>query len=144
VYSKWEDGKFWIKVDGVLDLAATQVASVWKEGDLYHEWFPMCSWSKIFHQPSEAEIVFSYGGQNPMGKSESILRGWGCDHLVEGFFLILGGSVTEWEGERFPPPPRWTTRNVVPVLSILVEPVGRESVRNVMVCALELPPLPGW
>jgi hypothetical protein len=143
VYYKYDEKKnFWIKVDGKLEISGSACASIWKEGDLYHKWFPQCGWSKIFYQESDAEIVFSYGGTTPVGKTESILRGWGCNHLAEGFFLILGGSVSEWKGKVFPAPGFLTTRNVVPVLSLLVEPISENSCRNVLVSCLELPPLP--
>ena len=98
-----------------------------------------CLW-----QESDAEIVFSYGGTTPIGKTESILRGWGCNNLKDGSFLILGGSVSEWRGKKFPKPGLLTTRNEVPVLSLLVEPVSETECRNVLVSCLELPPLPEW
>jgi len=50
VYSKYEDGGFWIKVDGKLHIGGNACAAVWKEGDLYHKWFPQVGWSKIFYQ----------------------------------------------------------------------------------------------
>ena len=85
--------------------------SIWKEGDLFHEWFPSVSWSEMIAKESDAEIIFKYGGNNPLGKSESILHGWGVNHLsAAGFFLICGGSVREWNGVEFPRPPRRTFR----------------------------------
>ena len=69
--------------------------------------------SVSFSSQSDAEIVFTYGGNNPVGKSESILHGWGVNHMQEGFFLILGGSVKEWRGKKFPKPPFRTMRNWV-------------------------------
>ena len=120
-----------------------------QEGDLFKCWFPFCSYSDIFHKESDAEIVFRYGGTNPVGRSETVLHGWGVNHLVEGIFLILGGSVKDWKGKKFPKPGFMVSRNWVHCLSILVEPLGlnpqgEHEVRNVMICSLDLPKLPQW
>ncbi|GMI06561.1 hypothetical protein TrLO_g4085 [Triparma laevis f. longispina] len=153
VYSKYDEkGNFWIKVDGIFKGSPTTCASIWKEGDLFKEWFPFVSHSKFFYKESDAEIVFTYGGTNPLGKSESILHGWGCNHmhdLDDGCFLILGGSVKEWRDKPFPKPGFMVTRNWVNDLSILVEPMGvngagEEEVRNVLISSLALPKLPQW
>lgn len=84
-----------------------------------------------------------------MGRSETVLHGWGVNHLVEGIFLILGGSVKDWKGKAFPKPGFMVSRNWVHCLSILVEPLGanmegEHEVRNVMICSLDLPKLPQW
>ncbi|GMI47090.1 hypothetical protein TrCOL_g7156 [Triparma columacea] len=150
VYSKYDEkGNLWIKVDGIFRGTPTSCASVWKEGDLFKCWFPFCSYSDIFHKESDAEIVFRYGGTNPVGRSETVLHGWGVNHLVEGIFLILGGSVKDWKGKAFPKPGFMVSRNWVHCLSILVEPLGanmegEHEVRNVMICSLDLPKLPQW
>ncbi|GMH89436.1 hypothetical protein TrVE_jg13090 [Triparma verrucosa] len=153
VYSKYDEkGNFWIKVDGIFYGNPTTCASIWKEGDLFKEWFPFVSHSEFFYKESDAEIVFRYGGTNPLGKSESILHGWGCSHMhdpSDGCFLILGGSVKEWRGKPFPKPGFMVTRNWVNDLSILVEPLGlnsegEEEVRNVLISSLKLPKLPTW
>jgi len=150
VYSKYDEkGNLWIKVDGNFQGTPASCASVWKEGDLFKHWFPFVSYSKFFYKESDAEIVFQYGGTNPLGRSETVLHGWGCNHLVEGIFLILGGSVKNWKGKDFPKPGFMVTRNWVHCLSILVEPLGandrgQQEVRNVMICSLDLPKLPQW
>ena len=68
-------------------------ASIWKEGDLFKHWFPFVKYSRFLYKESDAEIVFTYGGSNPLTSSECILHGWGCNHLTEGYFVVLGGSV---------------------------------------------------
>ena len=76
VYSMYDDkGHFWIKVDGIFKGTPTTCTSIWKEGDLFDQWFPSVTWSKMLKKESDAEIVFTYGGNNPVGKSEVSERG---------------------------------------------------------------------
>ena len=47
----------WVKCTATIDVGASAVAAVWKEGDLYADWFPQCGWARIIEGVSEAEIV---------------------------------------------------------------------------------------
>ena len=131
-----------IKVVGIIDASPISVAAAWKEGDLYQLWFPVVSYSKVFELISPVELIFKFGGNSILGRSESVLRGWGVDYLSKGFFLILGGTVDyDSKGNPVEPAPFLTTRNRINELSICLEPVSATQCQNVMIATLDVPAL---
>ena len=52
-----EKGNFWIKVDGIYKGTPTTCTSIWKEGDLFNEWFPSVTWSKMLFKEVRAATM---------------------------------------------------------------------------------------
>lgn len=135
-----------VKVVGKIDASPMSVCATWKEGDLYQHWFPVVQYSKVFELVSPVELIFKFGGSSVLGRSESVLRGWGVDYLSKGFFLILGGTVDyDSKGNPVEPAPFMTTRNRINELSICVEPISATQTQNVMISTIDVPGLiPTW
>jgi len=142
-----EDGSLWIKVDGPVKCKPESCAAIWREGNLYKNWFPHSQYSTILHSYSDTDIVLHFGGANPLGDSEVIVRAWGINHFEEGFFLILGHSVYEYNGEngmtKVHKKKMMTRRNHINALQIMVEPLSETETRVCMIQSVGLPiPLP--
>ena len=145
VSSKYsDDGNLWIKLDGIVNCRPESCASVWKEGSLYHHWFPHVQYSKILHSYTDTEIVLIFSGANPIGESEAIVHAWAINQFEEGYFLILGKSVKEYNnGVKVPKKKFMTRRTQVNALQIMVEPISETQTRICMIQSIAMPiPLP--
>ncbi|GMI61334.1 hypothetical protein ScalyP_jg6176 [Parmales sp. scaly parma] len=147
VSTMYINGSLWIKVDGQVKCRSESCAAIWKEGNLYHHWFPQTRHSRILHSYSPTDIVLHFGGSNPISDTEVIVHAWGINHFEEGFFLIVGKSVDEYkvgdEQVKVFKKKFMTTRNHVNALQIMVEPVDESNTRVCMVQSIRMPiPLP--
>ena len=137
-------GDLWVKVDGVLDCDPLHCLAVWREGDLYHKWFPAAQFSQKVDTVGRAELVVYFGGavMSRLMAQDCVIHGWAVDNLAEGYFLLVGESVDQWPpGSKDPlpeAPASYYHRLHVDSLKILVEPLDDGKVRSSLICSMRL------
>jgi len=154
VFSKKDKrGDIWVKVDGFVVGDAAHCLAVWREGDLYQDWFPSVDFSGWVAEVGKAEVCMYFGGTfiPRLVGQDTVVHGYGVENLRDGYFLILGESVDNWPvGTNQPlpvpePPASFFRRLFVNALKIYIEPLPDGTVRNSMIVSLRLDfPFPAW
>lgn len=104
-YVVLEDGLLRIKLEGSLDeLPLMEQVSVLREVDLFKEWLPFCSDSRLVHSLAHNDLVAYFNLSTPVLSRDAVIRAYGVDCLLErdGLVLLLAQSIERCEGVSLP------------------------------------------
>ena len=143
-------GRLWLRTEGVMeDVSMIECVALWKEIDLFSQWFPLCSESSVLAQQGRVELLawmqLAAPGL-PIGKRDAVLHGYGVDALDDGFMLVIGRSAqqADFPSVAFPPVTGFgSARMHVQGLQVLVTPLAERRVRCSYVVHIDMrAPLP--
>ena len=89
----------WLRTEGVMpDVSMLECVAMWKEADLFKQWFPLCTDSVTLAEQGRVELLawmqLAAPGV-PIGKRDAVLHGFGVDALADGFMMIIGKSAKQ-------------------------------------------------
>lgn len=150
-YYKHDDaGRLWLRTEGVMeDVSLLECVALWKEIDLFRQWFPLCTDSRVLAEQGRVELLawiqLAAPGL-PIGKRDAVLHGYGVDALNDGFMMIIGRSAqqADFPNVAFPPLRGFgAARMHVQGLQVLVTPLAERRVRCAYVVHIDMcAPLP--
>lgn len=98
-----DSGALWLRTAGTIEGAScTEVASLWREVDLFERWFPLCSASRSLGRPEPfdelAALELQLSVRLPIGVAVGLtrclhVRSFGCDALEDGAVLFSAASL---------------------------------------------------
>ena len=150
-YKHDDAGRLWLRTEGVMpDVSMLECVAMWKEADLFKQWFPLCTDSVTLAEQGRVELLawmqLAAPGV-PIGKRDAVLHGFGVDALADGFMMIIGKSAKQSDFPEvvFPPLRGFgSARMHVQGLQVLIAPLSETAVRCAYVVHIDMMmPLPG-
>jgi len=160
MYQQWKDTTtLSVKIEAVLGphppVKTADTLMIWREAQLYKDWFPMMTAGSKLHEFHPAEVAIHLVHSSHIMLADLVLHGWGVDDLSRsGSFLMC---VRPARQKDMPPevelPPHPSTRKggglfpptrAIAVIDILVEPLSESSVRFAFQITQKFPRLPRW
>lgn len=125
-----------VKIDAFVEgVRPGDALYAWREVELYPSWFPLITGSRVLAELSEVDVVLQLEVDTWFSYSDIVARGFGCDHLKEGCFLIVVRPVEQEDMPEVAFPPFAYRRRLFPPMrvpteiNVLVEPLSASSVR---------------
>ena len=160
MFQRWREGnELQVKIEAVLGpdppVKTADTLIVWREAQLYGEWFPMISSGTKIHEFSHCELVLQLVADLNFMHCDLLLHGWGVDNLRDGYFLMCVRPARQAELPDIPLPPHpskaktayklFPPTRAIAVIDVLVEPLSDSSVRFAFQLSQKIPTwLPRW
>ena len=142
------DGTLSLKLDGHLDgVEIFYILACIREVDLFTAWAPFCHKSKLLRLNRRADLVAYMKLSPPFIARDIFMHAWAADHTREdGTILLTARSVDAFPGVETPLRGGIFCRRMnVRRFVACIQPITRSSLRNVIVCNVDVKaPLPAF